>query len=168
MKKIGKHLGKKIAFGFIAFGFVAASALVNAQEHVSRACQDQTKMVESVQANMVKHQTQLHEQLKLTEAQEPAWKNFVASMPAPAKPTRLDRAAMEKLTTPERMEQQLNMLKEHEAKMTANLLALKTFYAALTPEQQKTFDDYHSKMGRNAHHKADLKVDTKVEAKSDS
>ena len=31
MKKMGKQLGKKIAFGVIAFGFVSASELVSAQ-----------------------------------------------------------------------------------------------------------------------------------------
>jgi hypothetical protein len=156
MKKIGKQIGKKIAFGFIAFGFVSASALVSAGEQITRSCQFQTKIVECVQANILKNQSQLHEQLKLTQEQEPAWKDFISSVPTPIKPTRLERTAMEKLSTPERLELQLNQLKEQEAKMASNLVALKTFYAALTPEQQKEFDEYHAKIARNAHLKPDL------------
>lgn len=151
MKKIGKQLGKKIALGFIAFGFVSASALINAQELVSRSCQVQTKMVESEQASLLKNQNQLLEQLNITQEQAPAWTDFISSIPMSTKPTRTERANMEKLSTPERLEMQLKLLKEQEAKMTANLVALKTFYAALTPEQQKTFDEYHAKIGRNAH-----------------
>ncbi len=151
-----KKIGKKLAFGFIAFGFVSASTLVSAQESLSRSCQGQTRMVECVQANILKNQNQLREQLSLTQEQEPAWDNFIASVPATTKSTRLDRTAMEKLTTPERLELQLNQLKEQEAKMASNLAALKAFYSALTPEQQKTFDEYHSKMARNAHLKPDL------------
>jgi hypothetical protein len=151
MKKIGKQLGKKIAFGFIAFGFVSASALVNAQELVSRSCQVQTKIVECEQASLLKNQNQLLDQLKITPEQAPAWNDFISSIPMSTKPTRSERAAMEKLSTPERLELQLNQLKEQEAKMTANLVALKTFYAALTPDQQKTFDEYHAKTARNAH-----------------
>ncbi|MET3106880.1 protein CpxP [Oxalobacteraceae bacterium GrIS 2.11] len=151
MKKIGKQLGKQIAIGFIAFGFVSASALVSAQETITRSCQEQTKQVEFVQANFVKDKIELREQLGLTAAQEPAWSDFISSVPVPTKPSRIDRAAMDKLTTPERLEQQLNQLREQEAKITSNLLALKTFYASLTPEQQKTFDEYHAKIARNKH-----------------
>jgi len=99
----------------------------------------------------LKNQNQLLDQLKITPEQAPAWNDFISSIPMSTKPTRSERAAMEKLSTPERLELQLNQLKEQEAKMTANLVALKTFYAALTPDQQKTFDEYHAKTARNAH-----------------
>jgi hypothetical protein len=150
MKKIGKQLGKNIAFGFIAFGFVSASELVSAQELVSRSYQAQTRVVQIEQASLLKTQDHLHEQLSLSEHQEPAWDDFISSIPVPTKSHRSIRATMDKLTTPERLEQQLNLLKEQEAKMASNLLALKTFYASLTPEQQKTFDEYHAKMARTS------------------
>jgi protein CpxP len=153
MKKIGKQLGKKLAFGFIAFGFVSASELVSAQEQASRHCQVQSRIAESVQANLAKNQEQLLAELQLSANQEPAWNDFVNSLPATqvtsAKSLRQERITMDKLSTPERLEQQLNLLKEQEAKMSANLMALKTFYAALTPEQQKAFDEYHAKMARS-------------------
>jgi len=149
MKKIGKQLSKKIAIGFIAFGFVSASTIVSAQEQASRSCAVQTRLVETEQACLFKNRSELLDQLNLTRAQEPVWESFISSVPVPVKPIRFDRTAMDKLTTPERLEQQLNQIKEQEARMTSNLLALKTFYAALTPEQQKTFDDFHAKKARN-------------------
>ena len=148
MKKMGKQLGKKIAFGVIAFGFVSASELVSAQNQTSRTCQVQARMVQEEQAGLLKNQTLLREQLHLSEEQESHWNNFVASVPISTKSCRTDRIAMDKMTTPERLEQQLNMLKEQEAKMTANLRALKAFYASLTPDQQKAFDEYHARMAR--------------------
>lgn len=153
MKKIGKQLGKKLAAGVIAFGFVSASELVTAQEQTNRQCQTQTRMVTSVQANVAKNQDQLRDALKLEAAQEPVWNDYIGTLPGSAAATskshRIERMSKDKLSTPERLEQQLNQLKEQEAKMAANLVALKTFYAALTPEQQKAFDEYHAKMARN-------------------
>lgn len=107
---------------------------------------DHAKMYEKMKAGMEKHQAQLHAKLKLTEAQEPAWKTFIAASTPTSMPTRPDRKEMEKLTTPERMEKMLERSKEHQAKMQEHLAALKTFYAVLTPEQQKIFDDSHRNM----------------------
>ena len=47
---------------------------------------------------------------------------------------------MEKLNAPQRLEKGLEHMKAMEAKLTEHLAALKEFYAVLTPEQQKTFD----------------------------
>jgi hypothetical protein len=84
----------------------------------------------------------LHEALKLTAAQEGPWKKLVdAEMPmakAPVKPESWD-----KLTTPERAEKMLERMKERQGAMTDHLAALKEFYAALSAEQKKTFDDFH-------------------------
>jgi protein CpxP len=104
---------------------------------------------EKMKAAMEKHQAQLHAKLKLSAAQEPAWKTFVAANTPAAMPTPPDRKEMEKLTTPERMEKMMERSKEHQAKMQERLAALKTFYAALTPEQQKVFDDSHAHMGNH-------------------
>ena len=108
---------------------------------------DHAGMAEKMKARMAKHKAELHDKLKLTAAQEPAWKTFTDAMMPEAMPTRLDRAAMEKMTAPERMEKMLAMSKEREGKMETRLAALKTFYAALTPEQKKILDSSHARMG---------------------
>ncbi|HEY0584631.1 MAG TPA: Spy/CpxP family protein refolding chaperone, partial [Pseudoduganella sp.] len=51
---------------------------------------------------------------------------------------------------PERMEKRIEMAKARLARMESNLAATKTFYATLTPEQQKVFDE---KAGRFGHHR---------------
>jgi len=38
----------------------------------------------------------------------------------------------------------LEMSKQHQAYMAERLEAMKTFYAVLTPEQQKVFDAHHA------------------------
>jgi Spy/CpxP family protein refolding chaperone len=53
----------------------------------------------------------------------------------------MDRAAFKKMTAPERMESRIAMSKERISRQETRLASLKTFYAVLTPEQQKVFDD---------------------------
>ncbi|RXZ38002.1 hypothetical protein D9O50_00095 [Oxalobacteraceae bacterium CAVE-383] len=107
-------------------------------------------------AKMQKRQDALHAKLKLTAAQEPAWKTFVDQTRPPqrdpnAKPQ--DRAAWAKLTTPERMEKFLAGMQTREQFLTARLNAVKTFYAVLSPEQQKTFDQAYSHGPFGRHHR---------------
>jgi Spy/CpxP family protein refolding chaperone len=107
-----------------------------------------------------KHLADLKAKLKITASQEAAWNTFATSMKPPADMgKRPDRAEMEKLTTPERLDKMRAMHKERMASMDASMdkriEATKAFYAVLTPEQQKLFDAEHSKMDRRgpgAHH----------------
>jgi Spy/CpxP family protein refolding chaperone len=87
------------------------------------------------------HLASLHDKLKLTAKQEAAWKKFAASKPMLDKSARLDPAEMEKLNAPQRLEKGLEHMRTMEARMTEHLAALKEFYAVLTPEQQKVFDE---------------------------
>ena len=116
---------------------------------------DHAKMYEKMQDRMVKQRAQLYVKMKITPEQEPAWKAFVeASAPGPM-PARLDRKKVDAMTTPERMETMLEHAKVRQVKMQEQLTALKTFYAVLTPEQQKIFDDSHRTMGhkgKRQHH----------------
>ncbi|NMM38754.1 MAG: Spy/CpxP family protein refolding chaperone [Glaciimonas sp.] len=100
----------------------------------------QVKRGERMQEYRAKRQTELHAKLKLSATQEPAWQTYTASMTPPAAGQRLDRAAMQKMSAPQRMEALLEQMKQGQTRMESHLTALKTFYAVLTPEQQKTFD----------------------------
>lgn len=86
----------------------------------------------------------LHKDLKLTAAQEPAWKAFSEQAGPKQVMTKEDWAAMEKMNAPERMEAMLKFSKQRQEAMGERLAALKTFYATLTPEQQKVFDQHFS------------------------
>ena len=89
---------------------------------------------------MAKRMAALKDKLKLTPAQEPAWTSFAASMQPPAPHGRVEPGDMAKLTTPERIDKMRAMRAQRQAEMDKRGDAAKTFYATLTPEQQKVFD----------------------------
>ena len=92
------------------------------------------------QARMAQRANAFKAQLKLTPEQEPAWTAFMAAMQPAQRTARLDPADMEKRTTPERIDRMRALRAQHAAEADRRGEATKTFYAALTPEQQKTFD----------------------------
>lgn len=112
--------------------------------------QDPAKM----QAWIAKHQADLKAKLKITAAQEAAWSRYTTAMQPPAAITRItpeQRAEMDKLTTPARIDKMQALRTQRMTEMTATMNkrdeATKAFYAALTPEQQKIFDAEHPKRG---------------------
>jgi Spy/CpxP family protein refolding chaperone len=138
MKSIRKHL---IA-GLIATCVGAGSFAAFAQTPPAGAPQKQDRgaMMEHMKERMQKRAAELHDKLKLNASQEAAWKTYMAKMQPGQPPARPDRAEMEKLSAPERMDRMLALMKEHEKRMEARVAATKEFYAVLTPEQQKTFN----------------------------
>ncbi len=127
--------GLALALGSTAFaqpGPMAGSGMQQARpEH----------MRERMTERHARHLTELKAKLKLDASQEPAWKTFADAMQPPAAPpARLDRAAMEKLTTPERIDQMQALHAQREGEMKKRGDATKAFYATLNAEQKKTFD----------------------------
>lgn len=104
---------------------------------------------------MAKRADALKAKLKITAAQEGAWTTFTTAMQPPARMEnqRSDRAEMEKLTTPERIDKMRELRKQRMTDMQAAMDkrddATKTLYAALAPEQQKVFDAEHARMGKH-------------------
>ena len=90
------------------------------------------------------HMQKLKAELKLAPEQEPAWAALASALTPPTRPPRPDRAEMEKLSMPERLDKMKQVMAQHHearvAEMDKHITAVKTFYAALTPEQKKTFD----------------------------
>lgn len=121
------------------------------------------KNPEQMKERLARHQAELHDALKITAAQEPAWKAFIQSVTPKALPPREDFKELDKLTTPQRMEKMLEKMKEHQSQLQERLVATKTFYATLSPEQQKIFDESHRRMqhkmrdhmGRQMHKRGD-------------
>ncbi len=156
-----------LVHGLALAGLMAAGASAMAQvnppaasysgprsEHMGK--HDPAKM----QAMMAKHQADMKARLKLTPAQESAWTAYTSAMQPPAgmamRPSDAQRAEMDKLTTPERIDRMRAMRAERMTQMNAEMdkrgNAAKTFYAALTPEQQKVFDAEHPKRGGHGEH----------------
>jgi Spy/CpxP family protein refolding chaperone len=100
----------------------------------------------------------LHDELKITPAQESAWNAFVASMkPAQrADQQHGDRAAMANLSAPERAQKMIERQKARTAHMEQRLAALNSFYSVLSPDQKKVFDEkaarMQSRFGRHGGH----------------
>jgi len=106
-----------------------------------------------MEAMMAKRQADLKAKLKITTDQEGAWTTFTAAMKPPAAMDhkRPDRAEMDKLTTPERIDKMHAMRTERMATMNAAMGkredATKAFYTALNADQKKVFDAEHARMG---------------------
>jgi hypothetical protein len=102
---------------------------------------DPAQRMERMKEHRAKRLAALKEKLKLTSAQEGAWSTFTSATQPPAGPRpHMDRAEFAKLTTPERLERMQARQAERSAMFAKRADATKTFYATLTPDQQKTFD----------------------------
>ncbi len=99
-----------------------------------------------MQERMVKRMAALKQKLGISAAQEGAWTAWAGTM-KPADMKRPERGELAKLTTPERIDRVRAMRTERAAQMDKRADATKTFYAALTPEQKKTFDSETARMG---------------------
>jgi len=146
MMKIRKHL----LVGMMALSMGAGSFAVHAAGPDGGAYPDYAKSEGHMKEGFEKRQKELHAQLKLTPNQEGAWNKFISGMKAGTPATRPDREKMASMTAPERMDALLARMKEMEARMTERAAAVKEFYAVLTPEQQKIFNDHFAKT--EAHH----------------
>ena len=105
-------------------------------------------------------QKELKAKLKLSSSQESAWNTFVEAMKPSTNATTapLEREAMAKLTTPERMDKMAAFHEAHQATMQSHMKqrneATKQFYGQLTAEQQKVFDA--ETLPREPHHKGHM------------
>ncbi|TBR72828.1 MAG: hypothetical protein EPN64_17745 [Burkholderiaceae bacterium] len=104
-----------------------------------------------------KHMAKLKTELGITPQQQGAWNSFAEAMQPPAPPQKASREHMRaeftKMTTPERIDQMRALRDRRAALMDQRDIATKTFYAALTPEQQQKFDKITLRMmHRRDHH----------------
>lgn len=152
-----KSIKNTLIIGLTIIGLSIASAAY-AQQAPTKSGEgmDRAKMIEKMQEKrkegMEKRRAHFHDALKLTPAQEPAWKTFTEATKKPEHKAKQDRKAMEAMSAPARMEMMLNHSQERMAMMQKHLAAVKTFYAVLTPEQQKTFDKMSLRMHKERKH----------------
>lgn len=89
---------------------------------------------------------ELKSKLNLQAAQEPAWNTFTQSMQHPARMARPERASLEKMTTPERLDMMQAMKAQRDAHMQQRADATKAFYTTLSAEQKQVFDQETARM----------------------
>ncbi len=139
-------LRKSIIIGMAVLGLGSTTLAVQAHEgagHAAKHGQMQAKWGE----RMAKREQKLHAALKLTAGQEAAWSTYTAAIKPAPRADRGERGAWKALPAPERMAKRLDMAKQHVAKMESRLAATNAFYAALTPEQKKLFDENSTQRG---------------------
>ncbi|MEI7515361.1 MAG: Spy/CpxP family protein refolding chaperone [Betaproteobacteria bacterium] len=113
---------------------------------------------EKIASMVERHLSHLKAKLHITAVQESAWTTFATAMKPPATMgmPHPESAEMEKLSTPERIDKMRAFRAQHHEAMLAEINAreeaVKTFYAALSPEQRKTFDAEHARMERHSAH----------------
>ena len=123
----------------------AAEALPGAQQQrAARAEQprrDPAQRWERMREHRVQRLAALKQKLQLSPAQEGAWQSFSTATQPPARPPqRFDRNELQKLTTPQRLDRMQARQAERAERFASRAAATRSFYATLTPEQQKVFD----------------------------
>lgn len=155
MKQAYKHL---LAAAVMSVGALSAVAQTGAAPETTRgmghrgqgpadAAQMQERMA-NMQARMARHLADLKQKLQLSPGQEAAWNTYTEAL-KPANMTRPDRAEMARLTTPERIDRMKAQRTARMAEMDKRADATKDFYAVLTPEQKKKFDEENLRGGRH-------------------
>ena len=104
------------------------------------------------QERVAKRQAELKQKLQLTAAQEPAWATWTNAMKPTGNLQRPDRDAIAKLSTPDRIDHMRALRNQRIAEMDRRADATKAFYAALTPDQKKTFDAASLRRGGKGGH----------------
>lgn len=136
---------RSLVVAAILAGIAGVSATAIAQgmgQHHGMDPQKHTQRTEQMAKRHAEHQAQLKSALKITASQEAAWNAYVAGTTPnpPAGAPGMAREDWSKLTTPQRLDKMQALRAERDAAMAKRIEAVKTFYAALTPEQQKVFD----------------------------
>ena len=112
--------------------------------HPGMPQQMQEHMHERMHEHMQRRLESFRRILQITPAQDGAFNAWAAAMmpsPQAMQQRRALHEEMSKLTTPERIDRMRQLRTERNAAMDKRLDATKTFYAQLTPPQQKAFDE---------------------------
>lgn len=146
-------LRKHLLVGMLALGLGAGSLAAYAQRPDCGPAGGPAGMHgERMKERMEKRQAELHGKLKLNASQEQAWNAYIGKMKPAERPQRPDRAEFDKLSAPERMEKMLGFMQQGEKRMAERVAATKEFYAVLTPEQRKVFDEAFRHSGPGKRH----------------
>lgn len=159
MKSLHRHLltaGLLAGLGLGAIAQTAAPAVVapaptpsaqkasHAQFDPARAEKRHSRM----QERMAKRLVRLKEKLQISAGQEGAWQAWTAALKPAQKMQGPARGELRQLSTPERIDRMRSLRAQRSAEMDRRGEATKSFYAALSAEQQKTFDGIGQRMGQ--------------------
>jgi len=132
--------GNFMKHGITAMAFATCATLLTTPLLASADCEHGHWDKSSHSEFMQQRQNALHDKLGLSASQQAAWNDFVVKSKPGEHPAKPDWAELSKLTTPERLDRMLSLMKDRQQHMEAHAQAVKTFYAQLTAEQKKIFD----------------------------
>lgn len=142
------HVRKHLLAAALVAG-VAAAAVAQAQAPATGSATEGRYAHRHDPARMAERASQrladLKQKLQITPAQEPAWTSFANAM-QPAQGQRPDREDLSRMTTPDRIDHMRALREQRNAEMDRRADATKAFYAQLSAEQKKTFDDESARM----------------------
>lgn len=118
----------------------AAATTSAAAEPAARAPGHQPRDHAAHEKRMAERAQKFQAALQLTEAQQAGWNSYREAVKPVPHGKRMDRESFAKMTTPQRIDHMQQQRAERNAQADRRAQATKTFYATLTPAQQKTFD----------------------------
>lgn len=147
MKPRYKHLstlGLLAGLGLTAIAQTAAPpspAVAGAPEQHAHPTTDPARRHEMRRIRMDRRLAELKLQLQIAAPQEAAWTAWTTAMkPAAQRLQRLDRAELERMTTPERIDRMRLLRTQRQAEMDLRMDATQIFYATLNADQKTVFD----------------------------
>ncbi|HEX2544422.1 MAG TPA: Spy/CpxP family protein refolding chaperone, partial [Ramlibacter sp.] len=149
MKNLHRHLIAATLLAGLGLGAIAQQAPTTPPSGGPRMMQGQpgahdAARMERFRAMRAERMAQrlavLKAQLKINAAQEGAWTTWTTAIQPVSRVQRPDRAEMQRLSTPERIDRMRALRTARNAEMDRRLDATKTFYASLNNEQKAVFD----------------------------
>jgi Spy/CpxP family protein refolding chaperone len=151
------------AAGALCLGIAAAAAAGAQPAHgpgsppaAGERGQDHRRMFENMRA---RRQQRLHDLLQIRADQDGAFHAFLTALTPPDRADKAHRGPRgdegpdaKPMTTPERLDKMAARMAERQQRFQQLASATKTFYAALTPSQQKVFDEMPPMAGREEGH----------------
>ncbi len=133
---------RRAGFGLLLAGVTTAALAQFSGRRGRRGGDDQKKGGEEPRVNQIEVTLhEFHEDLKLTDAQEPAWENYVAKLRALASDAaRESRSRPAQLGLMQRIDRIVDSARNRLTALEDIAQTAKSLYAGLTPEQQKMAD----------------------------
>ncbi|MEJ7804810.1 MAG: Spy/CpxP family protein refolding chaperone [Telluria sp.] len=133
-------LRNSIIIGMTVLGLGLGGSTLAAKAHSGHGAQHE-QMHATWGERAAKREQKLQEALKLTPAQASAWTTYAAAVKPQPRTAKGERGAWKTMPAPARMEKRIEMAKQRLTMMEGRLAATTTFYATLSAEQKKAFDD---------------------------
>ena len=133
---------RRAGLGLLLAGVTTAALAQFGGRRGKRGGDDQKKGGEEPRVNQIEVTLhEFHEDLKLTDAQEPAWETYVEKLRALARDVaRESRSRPAQLDLLQRIDRIVDSARNRLTALEDIAQSAKSLYAGLTPEQQKTAD----------------------------